>query len=317
MADKFISIVIPVFNEKENLNGLYGELSNTMRHVGMPYELIFVDDGSIDGSAAIIKGFAEKDKFVRAVIFKRNYGQTAAIVAGIDASSGGYVVAIDADMQNDPADIGQLIRKMDEGYDLVSGWRRRRKDTFITRRLPSILANFIISKVTGVKLHDYGCTLKAYKKDFFKNINLYGEMHRFIPVYVYWMGGRIAELEVNHRPRKAGRSKYGINRTLKVLLDLMTVKFLLGHYSTSPLYFFGKWGFFMILAGFACAIETLVEKFVFGSWVHNNPMILLSIFFLIVGTQIVLMGLLAELSMRIYYETTKKAIYTVEEKVNC
>ncbi len=312
-----ISAVIPVFNEKENLPVLYNELEEAFNGLKVACEIIFVDDGSVDGSREVIRELAAKNKDVRAVIFKRNYGQTAAIAAGIDRARGEYIMMMDADLQNDPRDLGLLIKKMGEGYDLVSGWRRRRKEPFVSRRLPSMMANYLISLSTGLKLHDYGCTLKLYKKEFLKNINLYGEMHRFIPLYIYWMGGKIAEVEVSHRQRRWGRSKYGMGRTLKVLLDLMTVKFLLGNYSTSPLYFFGSWGVLLIAASILGTTATLVEKLMWGVWVHKNPLLLISVFLFILGTQIIFMGLLAELSVRIYYESTKKSIYTVHETINC
>lgn len=312
-----ISIVVPVYNEEKNIEPLYSEIKNSMALLGNSYEVIFIDDGSVDASPKIIKGLCSADANIKGVIFNRNYGQTAAIAAGIDVAKGEYIVTMDADLQNDPRDIGFLIDKVDQGYGLVSGWRRNRKEPFFSRRLPSLIANRIISALTGLKLHDYGCTLKIYKKDFIKNINLYGEMHRFIPLYVHGMGGKIAEVEVNHRERKWGKSKYGINRTLKVVLDLITVKFLLGANSTSPIYFFGGWGVFLIGSGMLCGIITLIQKFVWGLWAHRNPLLLLAVFLFIVGTQIIFMGLLAELSVRIYYETTKRSIYQVGEKINC
>ena len=315
--NKTISVVIPVYNEKENLDALYKELITSLKELNESYEIIFVDDGSSDGSTSAIKEIAGKDNNARAVIFKRNFGQTAAIVAGIDVAKGEFIVTMDADLQNDPRDISVLMKKIKEGYDLVSGWRRKRKDSFLKRRLPSVIANRFISFFTGLKLHDYGCTLKIYKRDSLKDLNLYGEMHRFIPVYVYWLGGKVAEAEVNHRKRTKGKSKYGIGRTLKVVLDLITVRFLVGDYSTSPLYFFGRWSFITIAAGILCAAYVLFEKIMWGMWVHKNPLFILSIFCLMMGTQIILMGLLAEISIRIYYETTKKSIYTVSEKLNC
>ncbi len=314
---ELISVVIPVFNEEQNIKALYEELKMVLSGMKNPYEILFIDDGSVDRSAVLIKDIAGKDSNVKGIFFRRNYGQTAAIAAGIDNSKGDYIVTMDADMQNDPADIPLLMGKLEEGYDLASGWRRARKEPFLSRRLPSIAANHIISAITGLKLHDYGCTLKVYKREYLKNINLYGEMHRFIPLYVHWIGGKIVEVEVNHRQRRWGKSKYGMGRTLKVVLDLITVKFLLGSYSTSPLYFFGKWGIALALSGILCGALTLFQKFAFGFWVHKNPLLLLSVFLFLVGTQMIFMGLLAELSMRIYYETTRKFIYAVGEKVNC
>ena len=312
-----ISIVVPVYNEEQNIAVLYGELLEAFSLVKNPYEIIFIDDGSIDKSQDVICGIAKADSRVKAIIFTRNYGQTSAICAGIDHAKGKYIMTIDADLQNDPRDVVNLLKKMDEGFDLACGWRKRRKDPFLNRRLPSMVANGIISALTGLKLHDYGCTLKMYRRDALKNVNLYGEMHRFIPVYVSWVGGKITEVEVNHRERKWGKSKYGINRTAKVVFDLITVKFLLGSSSTSPLYFFGGWGLLLMIIGILCGVTTLAQKLVWGLWVHKNPLLLLSIFSLMLGTQIILMGLLAELSVRIYYETTKKTIYIVDKRLNC
>jgi len=316
MHNKTISVVIPVYNEQENIAPLYQELVEILRKNAGVYEIIFIDDGSADGTVRTLQDICARDKRVKAIGLKRNYGQTAAIMAGIDASQYDYILTMDGDMQNDPAAIPQLLDRIDEGYDLVSGWRRRRKDPFLSKRLPSLIANRIISVMTGVKLHDYGCTLKVYKKDFLKNVNLYGEMHRFIPVYVYFMGGKITEMEVNHRKRVRGRSKYGLGRIVKVILDLVTVRFLLGNYSTSPLYFFGGLGFFLMSSGVVFGGITLIQKVFIGALVHRNPLILLSIFLFIVGTQFIFMGLLAELNMRIYYESTRKSIYAVRERIN-
>lgn len=311
-----ISIVIPVYNEENNILPLYDEIKRSVSGLSNTCEILFVDDGSIDKSVERIKEVSSKDPSVRGIVFSRNYGQTAAISAGIEAAKGEYIVTMDADLQNDPADIGMLVRKVDEGYDLVSGWRRKRKEPFFSRRLPSITANRIISAVTGLRLHDYGCTLKIYKRELIKNINLYGEMHRFIPLYIQAMGGEIGEVEVNHRERASGRSKYGINRTFKVVLDLITVKFLMGASSTSPLYFFGRWGFLLIFSGVLCGVVALIQKIAWGFWVHRNPLLILGVFSFMLGAQAILMGLLAELSIRIYYESTKKTTYFVRERIN-
>ena len=313
--NKTVSVIIPVFNEEENIALLYEELSKVLLDIPYESQVIFVDDGSIDKSVSIIQNIVKQNKAVKGVILNRNYGQTAAIVAGIDRADGEFIISMDADMQNDPKDIPRMLSKIEDGYDVVSGWRRNRKDSFLDRRFPSIIANYMISRITGLKLHDYGCTLKVYRKSFLKKINLYGEMHRLIPIYVYSIGGKVTEMEVHHRERKRGRSKYGINRIFKVPFDLITVKFLLGDHSTSPLYFFGKWGVMLMTAGMVCAAVTLVEKIVFGFWVYKNPLILLAVFLFIIGTQAIFMGLLAELSMRIYYETTKKSIYAVREYI--
>jgi glycosyltransferase involved in cell wall biosynthesis len=316
VKEKIISIVVPVYNEEKCLARFYNELKDESIKSGLAYEIIFVDDGSKDSSRLIMADLCKKDKSVKAVIFSRNYGQTAAITAGIECARGDYIITMDADMQNDPRDISALINKAEEGYDLVSGWRKNRKDVFLSRLLPSLIANRLISVITGLKLHDYGCTIKIYKADFLKNVNLYGEMHRFIPIYIYRNGGRVAEIEVNHRKREYGKSKYGINRAFKVVLDLITVNFLLGPSSTSPLYFFGYWGVLLIILGGICGFVTLYEKIFLGIWVHRNPLLLVAIFFILIGAQAIFLGLLAEMNMRIYYEANKKSIYVVRERIN-
>lgn len=311
-----VSVVIPVFNEEKNLPILYNELKEVLSQEINSYEIIFVDDGSTDRSNPIIKDIIARDKNVKGISLNRNYGQTAALVAGIDSSRGEFILTLDADLQNDPKDIIPLVAKINEGYDLVSGWRRKRKDPFLNRQLPSIIANCLISRISGLNLHDYGCTLKIYKKDFLKNIKLYGEMHRFIPLYVHAMGGKVTEIEVNHRERRYGFSKYNIKRTPNVIFDLITVKFLLGDYSTNPLYFFGRWGFLLMASGIFCGTIAFIQKIIWGIWVHKNPVLLFAIFFILMGTQIIFMGLIAELCMRIYYETSGRLIYKVKENIN-
>jgi len=311
-----ISIVIPICNEEENIGALYSELTKCLSGLALSYEIIIVDDGSKDASSHKLKELAAKDNKVKIITLRRNFGQTAAIVCGFDHAKGDFVITMDGDLQNDPQDIPALLKKIQEGYDLVGGWRKDRKDSFLRRKLPSFLANWLIVKFTGVKLHDYGCTLKVYRREFLKDIYLYGEMHRFIPVYFSVVGGRITELKVNHRPRTRGSSKYGIERTMKVFFDLLTVKLLCGSSSTSPLYFFGRWGIGLIVSGILCATVALAQKILYGFWVHKNPLLLLAVFFILMGSQAIFMGLLAEINIRIYYESTKKSIYSIAEIIN-
>jgi len=249
------------------------------------------------------------------LLLRRNYGQTAAMAAGFDRARGAYIVPMDADLQNDPDDIPMLLAKLEEGFDVVSGWRKERKDRALTRRLPSRIANWVIGKVGGLPLHDYGCTLKAYRREFLAPVRLYGEMHRFIPIYAKWAGARVTEVVVRHHARSEGRSKYGLGRTLKVLLDLMTVKFL-GDYSTKPLYLFGRWGFLLCFLGVICGAITLVQKFLSPmNYAHRNPLLLLAVFLFVIGIQLVGMGLLAELQVRTYHESQSKPTYLVAEEL--
>lgn len=310
-----LSVIIPVYNEAENIAPLYRALTSTLKSLERDYEILFVDDGSNDGTPRELRQWAEKDPQVKAVFFQRNYGQTAALSAGFSHASGEIVIAMDGDLQNDPADIPRLIVKLDEGFDVVSGWRKNRQDAFVTRKIPSFLANKLISWIGGVSLKDYGCTLKAYRASFVKNIRLFGEMHRFIPLYAHGMGARIAEIPVNHHPRQHGKSKYNTLRTFKVLLDLVTVKFL-GTYSTKPIYLFGGLGMSCIFLGVLASFITLIQKLVYGIWVHRNPMISISIFFLLIGFQFVMMGLLAEIMIRIYHESQHHPTYWIQETVN-
>ncbi len=309
-----VSIVIPVYNEEESLLQLYGEICAAMEGApGRRYEVIFVDDGSTDGSGKICRTLAAREG-VRAIIFRRNFGQTAAMAAGFDAARGPVIVPMDADLQNDPRDIPRLLEKIDEGYDVVSGWRARRQDKFLSRRLPSLVANWLISRITGVKLHDYGCSLKAYHRDLAEHMHLYGEMHRFLPVLASWAGASVVEIPVNHRPRSFGRSKYGIDRTLRVVLDLITIKFLMS-YRTKPMQVFGKWGLYAMLMGFVAGVVTLGEKLAYGQDVTDNAWLYICILFGLGGLQLIGMGLLGELSVRTYYESQNKTIYTVREIV--
>jgi glycosyltransferase involved in cell wall biosynthesis len=310
-----LSIIVPVYNEVENLSQLYEETVRAVEPLHRSFEILFIDDGSSDGSALFLAELASRDRRVKLVQFTRNYGQTAAMAAGFAHASGAIYVAIDADNQNDPADIPKLLAKLEEGFDVASGWRRQRKDTFLTRRLPSIIANRLLSWATGLKLRDYGCSLKAYRAEFIDAIQLYGEMHRFIPAYAHLAGARVAEIEVNHRPRSKGESKYGLGRIFKVAMDLMTVKFLMS-YATKPAYLFGGLGAALCMGGIASAVEVLVEKWVKGTFAHNNPFILLAIFLFSLGIQFILMGLIAEMLVRTYHESQGKPIYLIKRTIN-
>lgn len=310
-----ISIVVPIFNEEGNIFPLHERVSSALAGSGLSYELILVDDGSIDRSFPLLKELAEKDSRVKVIRFRRNFGQTAAMAAGFSAAAGRVIVPMDGDLQNDPADIPLLLSKIDEGYDVVSGWRKDRQDTFINRRLPSIIANTVISRLTGVHLHDYGCTLKAYRREVLEGVNLYGEMHRFVPALASQVGARVAELPVRHHPRLHGTSKYGISRTTRVILDLMTVKFLLS-YSTKPIQLFGRWGIYTLFAGFVSGALTVYMKLFEHMSMNRNPLLIMTAFLLFTGVQFITLGLLGELNARIYYEAQGKPIFTVKERLN-
>ncbi len=310
-----LSIVVPIYNEEENVPALYNKVCEALESSGLEYELILVDDGSSDGSLSALKVIATRDSKVKVVSFRRNFGQTAAMAAGFNAACGRVVVPMDGDLQNDPRDIPRLLAKIEEGYDVVSGWRKDRQDTFINRKLPSVIANSLISHMTGVYLHDYGCTLKAYRREVLDGINLYGEMHRFVPALASQVGAKVAELPVNHFPRLYGKSKYGISRTMRVILDLMTVKFLLA-YSTKPIQLFGKWGVYTLGAGFVSGAATLYMKLFEQMSMNRNPLLILTAFLLFMGVQFIVLGLLGELNARTYYEAQSKPIYVVKEKIN-
>ncbi|HEY6000677.1 MAG TPA: glycosyltransferase family 2 protein [bacterium] len=307
-----LSVVIPVYNEEGSVGELARRLTEVLAAMGPTWEVIFVDDGSRDRTVEIVRAINREEPRVKLVRFRRNFGQTAALAAGFDYASGEVVVTMDGDLQNDPADIPRLVAKIGEGYDLVNGWRVKRKDTFLTRRLPSIVANALISRITGVRLHDYGCTLKAFRHEVAKSVSLYGELHRFIPAIASGMGVEVAELPVNHHPRTTGTSKYGLFRTVKVLLDLITVKFLLS-YSTRPIHVFGLIG--LISGGLGVGIGGWLsyQKLFLGVGLSNRPLLFLAILLVIVGVQFITMGLLAELQTRIYHESQKRPTYTVRE----
>lgn len=310
-----LSIVVPIYNEEETIPHLHARVSDALTGSGIDYELILVDDGSSDGSFALLREIAQQDRRVKVIRFRRNFGQTAAMAAGFDAARGRVIVPMDGDLQNDPADIPTLLATIDEGYDVVSGWRKDRQDTFVNRRLPSIIANALISRMTGVHLHDYGCTLKAYRREVLDGVNLYGEMHRFVPALASQVGARVAEIPVRHHARLYGTSKYGISRTMRVVLDLMTVKFLLT-YSTKPIQLFGKWGIYTILAGFLTGGLTLSMKLFEGMSMNRNPLLILTAFLLFGGVQFIALGLLGEVNARTYHESQGKPIYVVRERIN-
>lgn len=311
-----LSLIIPVYNEEENLPLLHASIDQALSPLKDTWEVIFVDDGSRDMSFEVLKSLVEKDpEHVRLLSFRRNFGQTAAIAAGIDHACGEIIVLLDADMQNDPADIPMLLAKLDDGYDLVSGWRKDRKDNRLTRTIPSHLANGLISWTTGVHLHDYGCTLKAYRRDALEGFRLYGEMHRFIPVFAHSIGARITELPVRHHARKFGRTKYGLERTIKVLLDLFTVKFLLS-YSNKPIYLFGGAGAVLMGLGAADLLYLFIRRTLFGVPAFSSPLLQIGVMFFIMGFQSILMGLIAELLARTYHESQQKPTYTIRKAIN-
>ena len=308
-----LSLIIPVYNEEQNLPLLMNAICDALEPLKKDWEVIFVDDGSKDHSLAVLESLVEKNpQRVRVVVFRRNFGQTAAIEAGIDHSRGDTIVLLDADLQNDPADIPLLLAKLDEGYDLVSGWRKDRKDSRLLRTIPSNLANGLISWVTGVHLHDYGCTLKAYRREALEGFRLYGEMHRFIPVFAHSVGARITELPVRHHARKFGQAKYGLERTVKVILDLFTVKFLLD-YSHKPMRLFGGTGLVLIFGSGVMLTYIIVRKLVEGISILGSPLFQLGVMFFILGFQSILMGLIAELLARTYHESQRKPTYTISK----
>ncbi len=308
-----VSVVIPLLNEQDNIKVLYAQLNQALNGVHN-YELIFVDDGSTDNSFQILTELHKADSKVRVIRFRKNFGQTAALSAGFAHSRGGIVIEIDCDLQNDPADIPQMIEQLHKGYDVVSGWRKKRHDNAVTRRIPSMAANWLIARITGVKLHDFGCTLKAYRREVLVETRLYGEMHRFIPVLASWSGAQICEMVVNHRPRTAGVAKYGLGRTWKVMLDLITVKFL-GSFSTKPIYIFGGLGFICMVGAILAGAVTLYQKFISAQQLpmNRNPLLILTALLIMSTVQFILMGLLAELQVRTYHESQNRPTYVIRE----
>lgn len=314
-----LSVVVPLLDEQDNIGPLYEQISQALAHQALgglaprySYEVIFIDDGSRDNSFAVLADLHKADPKIRVIRFRKNFGQTAALSAGFAYARGNVIVAIDADLQNDPADIPKIVAKLDEGFDVVSGWRKTRHDSAVTRRLPSKIANWLISTITGVKLHDYGCTLKAYRREVLAETRLYGEMHRFIPALASWSGAKIAEIVVNHRPRTAGVGKYGLARTWKVLLDLITVNFL-GSFSTKPIYVFGGLGLLSALGAVALALTVIYQKVYRGTDMSGNPLLILTPVFIIATIQFILMGLLAELLVRTYHESQNRPTYVIKE----
>ena len=311
-----LSLIIPVYNEKDTLPSLFDAIYKTMNALGQSWEVILVDDGSQDDSLSVLKEYAQKDaQHVRVISFRRNFGQTPAIAAGLDYAQGEIIILLDADMQNDPADIPMMLAKLDEGYDLVSGWRKFRKDNVLTRNLPSMMANWLISRVTGVHLHDYGCTLKAYRRDVLEGFRLYGEMHRFIPVFASSVGAKITEVPVHHYARKFGKTKYGLERTVKVVLDLFTVKFLVA-FASKPIYLFGGTGGLLITLSTVSMIYLFIRRVFFSISVMGSPLFQVSAMFFILGFQSMLMGLIAELLVRTYHESQRKPTYTIRTMLN-
>lgn len=309
-----LTVTIPLYNEAENIPILYERVRNALDALGKRWELILVNDGSKDDSAVLLDAIAANDTRVSIIHFRRNYGQTAAFMAGLDHARGAIIVPMDGDLQNDPDDIGKLLAKLDEGFDVVSGWRRDRQDHAIKRNLPSRMANGLISRVSGVHLHDYGCSLKAYRRDVLDGVKLYGEMHRFVPIYAAWNGARVTEMAVQHHPRQHGESKYGLERVIKVVLDLLVVKFLF-RYSSKPIYVFGGFGFLSIVAGGFAGIWAIALKLFKGTAFILTPLPLLAVFLCAIGVLSILMGLLAEMQNRTYHESQGKAVYRVARVV--
>jgi glycosyltransferase involved in cell wall biosynthesis len=311
---KRLSVVIPIFNEEQNITPIYRELKTVLGGMVAEYEVIFVDDGSDDNSNEVLQRLAQDDKGIKVIQFRKNFGQTAAIAAGVEHAQGEIIVTMDGDGQNDPRDIPRLLERLEQGFDVASGWRRSRKDPFLKRRFPSASANKLISWLTGVRLHDYGCTLKAYRRDILKDVRLYGEMHRFIPAYASWVGARVTELEVTHHPRRYGRSKYGLSRTTSIILDLITFLFL-QRYSTKPIRLFGGAGMILLGLGVLTGLFVLYRRLLWGGvWI--SPMILISFLFVTMGVMFIMLGLIAEIIIRTYHESQGKPIYIVKTMIN-
>lgn len=309
-----LSIILPIYNEEKNIETLYRELKENLDKLKVGYEIICVNDGSKDKSLEILKQLAGLDRTVKVINFKYNFGQTAAMSAGIKSAQGEIIIPMDADLQNDPADIPKFLEKINEGFDVVSGWRKNRHDP-LSKIIPSKLANWLIGLITGVKIHDYGCSMKAYKRELIQGVNLYGEMHRFIPAYANWHGGRVAEITVNHRERTYGQTNYGISRVFRVLLDLIVVKFL-SRYMNRPVHFFGGVGFVSLFIGFAAGLLAIILKITDLRSFVETPLPVFSALFIIVGVQLIAMGIIAEVIMRTYYESQNKEPYLIKEKIN-
>lgn len=308
-----LSVIVPILNEDDNLLLIYKKLKDELPRAVKSHEIIFIDDGSTDRSLEILKGLKKKDKFIKVYSFIKNFGQTAAIMAGVEKSKGEIIVTIDADLQNDPKEIKKLVGYINKGYDVASGWRKdRHMESYFSRKIPSVLANKLISWIVGLKLHDYGCTFKAYRKEIIKNISLYGEMHRFIPAYAFWRGAKIVEVQVSYKPRRFGSSKYNISRTYKVLLDLMTLKFL-ESFITKPIYVFGSIGFLSFIGGGASGTLLIFNKLARGISMINSPLLLLTALFIILGAMFIAIGLLSEIIVRTYYESQNKKTYILRE----
>jgi glycosyltransferase involved in cell wall biosynthesis len=305
-----LSVILPVYNEEESIDLVHQQVRAALENLGRSYEIIYVDDGSKDSSALHLERIAARDPHVTLIQFRRNFGQTAAMSAGIDHSQGDIIVLMDSDLQNDPNDIQHLLAKMDEGYDVVSGWRKNRQDANLRRKLPSKIANALIGRVTGVRLHDYGCSLKAYRREVLESVRLYGEMHRFIPAYAFWNGANITEIPVNHRARQYGTSKYNLSRTFRVMLDLITVKFL-GGFATKPIYAFGGVGLAMIVASLISLTLAVAQNLTSAVRLHNNPLTLFGGLLFVLAIQTILLGLLAEMMMRTYFESQNKPTYVI------
>jgi glycosyltransferase involved in cell wall biosynthesis len=313
---KKISVVTPIYNEAGNLVRLHGELSEVLRKIGVEYEVIAVNDGSTDGSLKVMSELARTDPRFKVLDFRMNRGQTAALMAGLDHATGDMIITIDSDLENDPADIPLLVAKLDEGYEVVSGWRKNRwKGKWLSRKLPSICANWMISRITGVRLHDYGCILKAYRLEVISGVSLYGEMHRFIPAYASWKGARVAEIIVSHRPRSYGRSNYGLSRMFKVVLDLIVIRFL-DRYMDKPIHFFGGLGFISLALGFLAGLAAVVLKIMHLRDFVSTPLPVFSALLIIVGVQLAAMGIIAEILMRTYYGSQNKKPYDIKQMIN-
>ena len=310
-----ISVVIPVYNERDNVEPMAQRLAEVLAGLGHRYEILFVDDGSDDGTGEQLRLLAERDSHLKIIEFRRNFGQTAAMQAGLQLASGDVIITMDGDQQNDPGDIPMMLAKIEEGYDMVHGWRKNRRDTWINRRLPSMIANWLISKTTGFPIHDLGCTLKAMRREVAQELELYGEMHRFLPILAHWRGARCTEVIIRHHPRTLGTTKYGIGRTTGVILDLLTVKYMLNYFA-SPMKLFGRIGLFCGLLGGGSAAATVAMKMLGGIDMTGNPLLLLTVLAMVLSIQFFSLGLLGETSARIYYNAPERKTYAIRELVN-